>query len=175
MSKGFKLAFAFALVLALVLLMGPLVVAQGKKSAASKQGTDGEFKTLIDRYYAAWNTGNPDQAAGLYAKEAGLVFYDIAPLKYNGWDEYKEGVKKVLSEFSSFKLTVNDDLNATRRGNVAWTTVTFHASATLKSGGPMEFDGRHTAIWEKRGGQWLIVHEHASAPLPPAPSEKRAP
>jgi ketosteroid isomerase-like protein len=30
----------------------------------------------------------------------------------------------------------------------------------------MEVDGRHTAIWEKRGAKWLIVHEHVSAPLP---------
>jgi ketosteroid isomerase-like protein len=30
----------------------------------------------------------------------------------------------------------------------------------------MEVDGRHTAIWEKHGGKWLIAHEHLSAPLP---------
>jgi len=29
----------------------------------------------------------------------------------------------------------------------------------------MEFDGRHTIVWEKRNGQWLIIHEHVSKPL----------
>ena len=39
-------------------------------------------------------------------------------------------------------------------------------SANPKAGGAMEVDCRHTAIWEKGGGKWLIVHEHVSAPLP---------
>jgi ketosteroid isomerase-like protein len=30
----------------------------------------------------------------------------------------------------------------------------------------MELDARHTAIWERRGGKWLVVHEHISVPLP---------
>jgi ketosteroid isomerase-like protein len=46
------------------------------------------------------------------------------------------------------------------------TTVTFHLSAKPKAGGAMAIDCRHTAIWEKRGGKRLIVHEHLSAPLP---------
>ena len=41
-----------------------------------------------------------------------------------------------------------------------------HLSAAMKQGKPFDFDGRDTVIWEKRGGRWLIVHEHVSAPLP---------
>jgi ketosteroid isomerase-like protein len=73
----------------------------------------------------------------------------------------------VFSGFESLKLTVNDDVQATRRGNIAWTTATLHATVMSKGGTtPMEMDARQTAIWEKRGGQWLIIHEHISAPLP---------
>lgn len=136
------------------------------KSSGTKPRGDAVFKQLIEQYYAAWNTANPDNAAPLYASDPGLVFYDLAPLKYNGWGEYKEGAQKLLSQFASAQLTPNDDLKVTHRGKVAWTTVTFHLSATLKNGGKMELDGRHTAIWEKRGGKWVIVHEHVSAPLP---------
>ncbi|HMH44847.1 MAG TPA: nuclear transport factor 2 family protein [Pyrinomonadaceae bacterium] len=38
-------------------------------------------------------------------------------------------------------------------------------SAKQKDGTPVEFDGRHTAVWEKRERQWLIIHEHVSKPL----------
>lgn len=127
---------------------------------------DDDFDALIKRYYAAWSTLNPDNAAPLYAKDADLIFYDIAPLKYTGWAEYDKGVRAVLGSFESLKLTPNSDLKVTRRGNIAWTTVTFHLSAKQKSGGQMETDGRHTAIWERRAGKWLIIHEHFSAPLP---------
>ena len=138
-------------------------VAQPKKAAP-----DAEFKALIEAYYTAWSTLDPENAAKYYAKDADLIFYDIAPMKYNGWAEYKAGVMTAFfNTVSSGKLVPNiNDLKVTRRGNIAWTTLTFHLSAKPKAGGSMELDARHTAIWEKRGGHWLIVHEHISAPLP---------
>jgi len=145
------------------LAMGTVAVAGTGKQAA---GGDAEFKALIDKYYAAWSSMNTDNAAPLYAKDADLTFYDIAPLKYKGWDEYVVGVKKNFFDMSaSAKLTPNDDLKVTRRGNVAWTSVTFHLVAKMKDGTTLDLQGRHTAIWEKRGGKWLIVHEHVSSPL----------
>ena len=124
-------------------------------------------KKLVERYYAAWNTLNTGNPASFYAKDASLVFFDVVPLKYKGWDEYKQGVQKAFfDKISAGKLTPNDDLKITTRGGVAWITLTFHLSFTLKTGEAMELDCRHTAIWVKRGGKWLIVHEHISAPLP---------
>ncbi|HLG13249.1 MAG TPA: nuclear transport factor 2 family protein [Blastocatellia bacterium] len=156
-----KLAFA-ATVILLAALTGP---SQARTPGIATE--HGRFKALIDRYYAAWNTLNPDNAAQFYAKDADLVFYDIAPLEYKGWSEYKAGVMTAFfNNMTSGKLTPNDDLKVTRRGNVAWTTLTFHLSAKPKAGGAMELDARHTAIWERRGGKWLIVHEHISTPLP---------
>ena len=123
-------------------------------------------KKLIDLYYAAWNTLNTDNPASFYAKDANLVFFDVVPLKYNGWVEYKKGVQKFFfDKISGGKLTPNNDLKITRRGDVAWMTLTFHLSFTLKTGDAMEIDCRHTAIWAKRRGKWLIVHEQISAPL----------
>ena len=50
-----------------------------------------EFGGLIKQYYTAWSTLDPDRAAPLYAKDADLVFFDIAPLKYSGgWQEYRD-------------------------------------------------------------------------------------
>jgi len=135
-------------------------------SLAQKKGAD-DFNDLIKRYYAAWSTLNPDNASFLYAKDANLVFFDIAPLKYSGgWQEYRDNFKKnVAPGFYSLTLTHGNDLKVTRRGNLALTTLTFHISAKQKDGGAMEFDGRHTIVWEKRGGQWMIIHEHVSKPL----------
>src|SRR5215208_5966641 len=146
-----------------------LVISPGMaqaKPAATKQAPEAEFKDLIDRYYAAWSSMSADNAAQFYAKDADLVFYDIAPLKYNSWVEYKEGVNAFFDTVTNSKLTPKNDLKVTRRGNIAWTSVTFRLTATPKAGGSMELDARHTAIWENRGGKWLIVHEHVSAPLP---------
>ena len=157
---------AVVLVIALMFPVAASVSAQTKKAPA-KTALEAEFKAMIAQYYTAWSTLDPDKAAKYYAKDADIVFYDVAPLKYNSWAEYRAGVIKAFTEtMSSGKLTPNDDLKITHRGSIVWTTVTFHLSAKPKAGGAMELDCRHTAIWEKRGGKWLIVHEHVSAPLP---------
>jgi ketosteroid isomerase-like protein len=94
-----------------------------------------------------------------------LVFYDLTPLKYTGWAEYNAGIRQVFASFASAKFTPQQDLKVMRRGTVAWTTVTWHLAGKKKTGEAVELDGRHSAIWENRGGKWLIVHEHFSAPL----------
>ena len=135
-------------------------------ASAQKKGAD-DFNDLIKRYYAAWNTLNPDNASFLYAQDADLVFFDIAPLKYSGgWREYRDNFKKnVAPGFSSLVLTPHNAVKITRRGNLALTTLTFHLLAKQKDGGILDFDARHTVVWEKRNGQWLIIHEHVSKPL----------
>jgi len=35
-------------------------------------------------------------------------------------------------------------------------------------------DARWTTVWEKRGNNWLIVHDHFSAPLPEPPPKPAA-
>lgn len=160
------------LTIGVILLFAGGSSAQTKRTAA-KSAPDAEFKALIDGYYKAWTIPEglgaqvPDNAAKSYATDAGLVFYDLAPMQYHGWAEYKAGViKTFIDVMSNSRFVPNDDLKVTRRGTVAWTTVTFQISAKLEAGGSLEFDGRHTAIWERRGEKWLIVHEHLSAPLP---------
>jgi ketosteroid isomerase-like protein len=123
-------------------------------------------KKTVERYYAAWNKLNTDDPAAFYAKDAHGVFFDVLPLKYKNWAEYKKGVEQhFFDKVSAGKLTPHKDLKITRRGGVAWMTLTFHLSFTLKTGAAMEMDCRHTAIWVKRRGKWLIVHEHISTPL----------
>ena len=168
-----KEALRFGSSIALCLILGLTVTAQTKAQTKGrtepKRSIESEFKEIITRYYAAWSTLDPEKAAEFYAKEADITFYDIAPLKYNGWTEYKEGVKKNFTEqlvSGSGSLVPKDDLKVTRRGNIVWTTVTFHLSGKPKAGGSLELDARHTAIWELRGAKWLIVHEHVSTPLP---------
>jgi ketosteroid isomerase-like protein len=161
-----RCAVRCAFAIFITLQPGLSIAGQPSKSAPGPATAPPEFKALIDRYYAAWNTGNPDNASPLYAKDPNLIFYDLTPLKYTGWSEYDRGIRNVLASFASAKFTPQPDLNVTRHGTIAWTTVTWHLSGKKKSGEAVELDGRHTAIWENRHGHWLIVHEHFSAPLP---------
>ena len=134
---------------------------------AQQKATDAAtFRKLVDDYCAAWSTANADAPAKYYAKDADLVFYDIAPFAYRGWKEYHDGVQKqFFQDMAEGKITAGKDLKVTRRGLLAWTTVSMHFSETTKDGKKTETELRYTGIWEKRGGKWLIVHEHISVPM----------
>mgnify|MGYP001328454712 CR=1 FL=1 len=107
-----------------------------------------------------------EEPSKFFAKDADLVFFDIAPLEYHSWAEYAKGVEdNFFGKASSGKLTPNDDLHVTRRGRVAWGTLTFGITVEFKDGTHFEATGRDTLIWEKRGTNWLCVHEHVSVPL----------
>jgi ketosteroid isomerase-like protein len=72
--------------------------------------------------------------------------------------------KEFLDGASEIKLTAGKDLRVTRRGMIAWTIVPMHLMEKSKNGKTTEMDLRYTGIWEKRGANWVIVHDHLSAP-----------
>ena len=148
------------------LLIAALMVAAFCLPAVAQKQAGPDFKHLIKEYYAAWSTLNPDNPAPAYAKDADLVFFDIDPLKYTGWQQYHDTFKNsVGAGFSTLTITPNDDIKITRSGNLAVATLTFKLNAKPKEGAAMEFTGRHTIVWQKRGARWLIIHEHVSKPL----------
>jgi ketosteroid isomerase-like protein len=40
-----------------------------------------------------------------------------------------------------------------------------HFSEKTKDGKAVETQVRYTGIWERRGRNWLLVHEHLSTPM----------
>jgi len=154
------LLFCAALALGIVLLTFAVARAQQQAKA------DRAFRKLIDDYCAAWSTGNTDAPAKFYAQDDNLIFYDVTPFSYHGWKEYAPGVHKALLDgVAEIKLTAGDDLHATRRGDIAWTIVPMHFREKTKDGKVIEADLRYTGIWEQRGSNWLLVHEHVSVPM----------
>ncbi len=147
-------------------IAGALVTFVGAR-AQQKATDDATFRKLIDDLCLAWSTGNADAPAKFYAKDNGLVFYDVAPFMYHGWKEYHDGVQKeFLDNASEIKLTAGKDLKVPRRGMIAWTIAPMHLMEKSKNGKTTEMDLRYTGIWEKRGASWVLVHDHLSAAAP---------
>jgi len=164
-SPGARLQRYHGFFYVLFAFFGALLTFVGAR-AQQKASDDATFRKMMDAYCAAWSSGNPDNAAKFYAKDANLIFYDIAPFSYTGWKEYDSSMRELLSSHvDSISLTADKDLKVTRHGNIAWTIVSMHAFAKMKNGSTIDTPVRYTGIWEKRGKSWLLVHEHLSAPL----------
>jgi uncharacterized protein (TIGR02246 family) len=139
-----------------------------QRTARPAPSPEAQLKPLIDRYFTAWATGNPERAASLYAKDATSVFIDVADGPYLGWDNYRIARSEYLAQFSSVQLAPAGDLKVTRKGTtLAISTVSYQGTGVLKDGGTqVDLGGRFTALWERRGSDWVIVSEHLSRPAP---------
>jgi len=79
--------------------------------------------------------------------------------------EYADGVPKAFAPYRSATFTLNDDLRVHLHGKLAWATATWTGDLIRKDGPTDHLEGRYTALLEKRGKEWLVVHEHMSVPL----------
>ncbi len=154
------------------LLISLLLCASAFAQSTPAKSTGAPTAVLMQKVIAAWNTGDPANAAAFYDKTPTNVYFDIAPLQYHGWKEYAEGVKQMFATFESMKFTLHNDAKVHRAGNTAWGTATWSADGKLKTGNGVSLEGRWTVIWEKKGSQWLVVHEHFSAPWQPEPESR---
>ena len=146
---------------ALLICLALSVPGFSQKSAKMSGAPD---KALMQKIWDGWATLDPANTAQFYAKGP-HVFFDIAPLKYNSWDEYQQGVKDVIAPYKTAAFTVNDDAQIHPAGQIVWGTATVKSDLVEKSGKHDPGTFRWTVLWQKQGGHWLIVHEHISAPL----------
>lgn len=144
------------------LILDLLSVAQTAKTK-TKKATSGPDKAYMQQIWDGWATLDPSHVAQFYA--AGPhTFFDIAPLKYESWDEYQVGVKKIFAGYKSASFTVNDDATVHRQGDWAWGTATVKEDMTTTAGKREMGTLRWTVLWQKQNAKWLIVHEHVSVP-----------
>jgi len=124
-----------------------------------------QLRKRLQEVLNAWSMMDPDTAAKYYAKDADLVFFDIAPLQYKGWDDYYLGTKKLFQNYQSLNIRLNEDANVHWKGDLAYATATWNVLGTLADGTQQKLELRWTVVLERRNGDWLVVHEHVSAPL----------
>jgi ketosteroid isomerase-like protein len=149
-----------------VLLVAGISLACFLATQLRGQQDDQALRALVPKIVASWASLDIAKVEPYYAADADLTYFDIVPMKYSNWAEYRVGVQKALFEpNSSIKLQMNDDLRVHSRGSLAWATFTFGADMTNKQGAASHLDGRWTMVLEKRPKGWIVVHEHVSAPL----------
>jgi ketosteroid isomerase-like protein len=135
---------------------------KAKKVAAESAAVD---EAYLQKIWDGWATLDASGQRQYYA-QGPHVFFDISPLKYGSWDEYQSTVSKELAGYKAAKFTINDDAQIHKSGDAYWVTATVASDMTQKSGKREMATFRWTAVFEKKDGKWLIVHEHVSEPQP---------
>jgi ketosteroid isomerase-like protein len=150
--------------LSVLLLATTLSFAQQHKKPPAKPAGPAPDKALLQKIWEGWGTLDVSKVAEYYATGS-HVFFDIAPLKYDSWDDYTKGVTQILAGYRSAKFTVNDDAEFHPAGEYLWGTATVKEDAILKSGKREMATIRWTYVFGPQDGKWVLVHEHVSEPL----------
>ena len=89
-----------------------------------------------------------------------LVPSDFAP-PIMGWQNYVPLYERQKAAFASMQLVRRNTI-IFPHGDVAWAMYQWEFSALL-NGAPYDLRGQTTLVFNKVGGNWLIVHNHTSS------------
>lgn len=137
-------------------------------AAADDAAAGEQLRTRLQQVMNAWSSMDPENAAKYYANDADLVFFDLTPLQYKGWDEYYLGARKLFANYQEVSIRLRQDAQVHWKGDMAYATAIWDVYASKADGAKEQLALRWTLILERRDGDWLVVHQHVSAPLTPA-------
>jgi ketosteroid isomerase-like protein len=169
-----KINFRAFSVSALVLAIAAIV---GFNFYASVSAQTNEVKAVTDvltREAAAVEKGDLAALDKIWANSEDVTVFESGHANY-GWTDYRNNhLAPELKEFKNTKYAFSD-LKVKTSGNLALATFKYTLSADI---GARHIDsgGLGTAVLEKRGGRWQIVHWHSSAPRrAPSPTPSPTP
>lgn len=141
---------------------------------ASAQSND--ERTVRDVLIQSASAFEKNDMAGmekLWLNDESVTVFESGHANY-GWPDYRDHhLGPEMKEMKNTKYTLSD-IKVKVSGNTAWATFKYAISADI---GTRHVDGAGlgTAVLEKRGNDWRIVHWHSSAPRrapSPVPSPK---
>jgi ketosteroid isomerase-like protein len=179
---------SFFLILAFSLALATTAAAQKKKKKdatpppASTSNTmampdEQRIDYLISEMLGAWQVGDVDKLHKCIADDVSVVNGFWAP-PVIGWENYVASYKSQRLRTQQVRL---DRTNTLIRlaGKFAWASYQWDFSAVV-DGQPGAAQGQTTLVFEKRGDDWVVVHNHtslvqASQPVTPASTVTPAP
>ena len=161
-----------ACLLAFVLPVAAQTTGTSPSPARAKTATPAPVdKAYLQSIWDGWASADLDKQGQFYAQGPNHLFFDVAPLKYNSWDEYKAGVAPSLKDAPRVTYTLGDDIQIHPVGDITWVAGTLKMSGTSPQGRKESLDLRWTAVLEQQGGRWVVAHEHVSASAEPPPQQ----
>lgn len=170
-GRTLKRFFGFAFVVALTLALSGTVSAQKKKkkdesqppAASSIPSLPDEQKIdyAIGEMLGAWQLGDIEKLHAHMADDVTVVAGTWTPPAM-GWTNYLAAYQVQRARMQQVRMERSNTLiRVAPTKTVAWACYQWDFSAIV-DGAPSAARGQTTLIFEKRGENWLIVHNHTS-------------
>lgn len=139
----------------------------------------------IGQMLASWQLGDTTTMHKYFSEDVAVVSGTWGPPAM-GWTNYLAAYQLQRARMQQVRMDRSNTLiRIAPSGNVAWACYQWEFSGIV-DGAPSAADGQTTLIFEKRGEDWIIVHNHTSlvqssqpsvpahpAPQPAAPANSQ--
>lgn len=166
MRKGLTLAYGVIPAACLLAASGSMAETTHSLPAAAEQTAGGAtardgVMRVFDDYVRGWKDGDLQLLSRIYANDARVSAYWPDPSRAGlllGWPQISTDLRGVFGQIRGMDLEFND-----RRIDIYGETAVLTASWIWhEPAAPPFATGRTTFVFDRRGGEWLLVHEHSS-------------
>ena len=125
--------------------------------------TEALIRQRLEDWAKALRAKDIDGATSLYAPN--IISFDIVPpLRYAGATTKRHAWQEAFATYAGPIAYEIHDLTVTTHGELAFVHSLNHISGTLANGHVSDLWLRWTGCFQRIGGVWLVVHDHASVP-----------
>ena len=133
-----------------------------QQTANAQAPDEAEVREVLLKSAMAFEKNDVELITKAWANDESVTVFESGQANY-GWADYRDHhLLPEMKEMKNTKYTLSD-IRVKGSGNTAWATFKYAISADI---GTRHVDGAGlgTAVLEKRGQDWRIVHWHSSAP-----------
>ena len=152
------------------IVLGSLSLAALQVTAAPppRVAAEDALRALDDKFVEDFNKKDENALVSYYAADA--IVMDPGPeLWIKGHDSIRKSLHEMLAGMDLVAFRIHD-ASYHVAGSVGWGTGLWNMTVRdPKTHATEELAGRFSDIFERRGGKWVCVVDHASMPTPPPP------
>lgn len=135
------------------------------RSVANAAEDEAQLRALIEAWAAAVRAKDINAVMLYYAPDV-VVFDVMPPLFVKGADAYRRNWQGWFDALEGQADIQFIELHLEVSGDVAYCFSVNRLRARYRDGAKHDAQTRATVCFRRIGGRWLVVHEHASVPMP---------
>jgi uncharacterized protein (TIGR02246 family) len=128
-----------------------------------------EIRARFDAFNEAWERRDMDFMRGFFAHEPDmLLFFERRQLR--GWTQVETLYQNMFQNATPGTVhSTYSNLEVEAKGSMGYVAANFDLRVTNPAGESTNDSGRVTVVFERRDGEWVVVHRHTSFQAPPGP------
>lgn len=154
-------------------VMVMLIIAAASATGFAQSKDEAAIRDVLIKNTDSFTKNDMPTLDKIWANDESVVVFENGHANY-GWNDYRNNhLGPEMKEITNAAYS-SSDVKVHVSGAMAYATFKYTISGD-SNGKHFDSGGVGTAVLEKRGGKWVIVHWHSSAPRRPAAKPSSVP